>query len=542
MKEAKRPKINLKVLPFEIILLYFIFLLLLCGTSIYFILHNSKLADKTYGELVSKYIYEYKKDNLEYTVENAIKSFDQMKKNVESQLAAEQLFYLEKISEFVRYFQTNERILSGIESMLLPDHLFLKVTNTATNNILVSTYPIYTPKGEFYYKKIVKVEPYLLEIAYNHSFLYERVLSLVSTYIHSQTFSNDSYIWINEVINWDGGDDYAIRLVHPNLVQTEGSLLSTNTQDIVGNFPYLEELNEIKKRASFFNTYYFERKNTGEIAEKLAYASLYPEFNWIVAMGVHIEDVDFHVDYISRESKEYAKAQVVKTIFILVVLFLCVLFLLTIASSYYISRTKKRIAKESNLDFLTNIYNRKIADEHLLMAFFDYKKTGQNYFVFLIDIDDFKSVNDTYGHVAGDFVLKRIVEIIQEETRASDAFFRWGGEEFVLACKNIEVHEIASFAQRIIDKVKNTPITITNMRKKRLKFLDSRYVQEKNESFESKGIELSAETAITLFVTISAGLSCFAPEDTSYLECFRRMDIALYESKTTGKNKYTILY
>lgn len=56
MKEAKRPKINLKVLPFEIILLYFIFLLLLCGTSIYFILHNSKLADKTYGELVSKHI------------------------------------------------------------------------------------------------------------------------------------------------------------------------------------------------------------------------------------------------------------------------------------------------------------------------------------------------------------------------------------------------------------------------------------------------------------------------------------------------------
>jgi PleD family two-component response regulator len=50
------------------------------------------------------------------------------------------------------------------------------------------------------------------------------------------------------------------------------------------------------------------------------------------------------------------------------------------------------------------------------------------------------------------------------------------------------------------------------------------------------------ETTTSLFLTISAGISCFSPKDTSYLECFKRTDAALYESKNTGKNKYTILY
>ncbi|HQC27208.1 MAG TPA: GGDEF domain-containing protein, partial [Treponemataceae bacterium] len=175
--------------------------------------------------------------------------------------------------------------------------------------------------------------------------------------------------------------------------------------------------------------------------------------------------------------------------------------------------------------------------------FYEYKKTADNQFVFLIDIDDFKEVNDSYGHSAGDRVLKTIVEIIKNEIRETDSLFRWGGEEFLLVCKYMDVADIASFAQRIIDSVKNTPITIRHPRKKKQKLLE----YKKENGSDELGVSLENtvlfnETTTSLFLTISAGISCFSPKDTSYLECFKRTDAALYESKNTGKNKYTILY
>jgi len=260
-------------------------------------------------------------------------------------------------------------------------------------------------------------------------------------------------------------------------------------------------------------------------------------------VGIHVDDVNYHAHFITEESKRFVKKNSAKILFVLVSSFLFVLVLLIITSTYYINRAKRRLAKESNLDFLTSIYNRKIADEHLLVAFYEYKKTADNQFVFLIDIDDFKEVNDSYGHSAGDMVLKTIVEIIKNETRETDSLFRWGGEEFLLVCKYMDVADIASFAQRIIDSVKNTPITIQHPRKKKQKLLE----YKKENGSDELGVSLENtvlfnETTTSLFLTISAGISCFSPKDTSYLECFKRTDAALYESKNTGKNKYTILY
>jgi signal transduction histidine kinase len=122
--------------------------------------------------------------------------------------------------------------------------------------------------------------------------------------IHASRYSNDAYFWINEVVNFDGGDNYGSRLIHPNLKHTEGQILSTSMTDIQGKFPYLEELEGVKNSGENFYTYFFKKMNSEVVSEKLTYARLYPEYNWIVAMGVHLDDISSYVSAATTESRE----------------------------------------------------------------------------------------------------------------------------------------------------------------------------------------------------------------------------------------------
>ena len=114
------------------------------------------------------------------------------------------------------------------------------------------------------------------------SFVDDKIKLITAEKIRRQKFDNDAYIWVNEIINYEGGDNYAIRRVHPNLPETEGSFLSTSATDIKGNMPYLEELEGINKDGELFFTYFFKKLNSDEVAEKITYAKLYKDFDWII--------------------------------------------------------------------------------------------------------------------------------------------------------------------------------------------------------------------------------------------------------------------
>lgn len=103
---------------------------------------------------------------------------------------------------------------------------------------------------------------------------------------------DNGYIWVNQVVDFKGGENYAIRLIHPNLPETEGSFLSTHEQDIEGNQPYAAELEGVKLNGDVFFDYYFKKIDSNEIAHKMSYAKLYPDYNWIIATGVYLDDVD----------------------------------------------------------------------------------------------------------------------------------------------------------------------------------------------------------------------------------------------------------
>jgi len=112
----------------------------------------------------------------------------------------------------------------------------------------------------------------------------------IYTHIHSEYYEGNQYVWVNEVVNIAGGDNYAIRRIHPNLRESEGEYLSTLMQDVKGNYPYLTELEGIREEGKIWQSYYFKNKTNDEITEKFSYSQYYAPFKWIVSTGETLEE------------------------------------------------------------------------------------------------------------------------------------------------------------------------------------------------------------------------------------------------------------
>lgn len=162
--------------------------------------------------------------------------------------------------------------------------------------------------------------------------------------IRKTILKDSGYIWVNEIIDYNGGDDYAIRKIHPNLPKIEGSLLSTNTTDIKGNMPYLTELNGIKKNGQLFFKYWLKKHNSNKISQKLTYAELCKELDWIIATGVYLDDVD---SLISEEINK-GKAVINKQIMIATIMIIIAVIIAFITVISFRSRIQKTI------NFFTN--------------------------------------------------------------------------------------------------------------------------------------------------------------------------------------------
>jgi len=107
-----------------------------------------------------------------------------------------------------------------------------------------------------------------------------------------------------------------------------------------------------------------------------------------------------------------------------------------------------RLKMDSDRDFLTGIYNRRAIVRHIEMSISNHRRIDSPLSVLLFDLDNFKSVNDTYGHEVGDEVLKELVETVKSNIRRDDVFGRWGGEEFIVVC-NQTLDECKLFAEKL---------------------------------------------------------------------------------------------
>lgn len=165
---------------------------------------------------------------------------------------------------------------------------------------------------------------------------------------------------------------------------------------------------------------------------------------------------------------------------------------------------EEKLEKLAATDKLTNIPNRLKFDEVLRYSVDRAKRYKVSLSVVLFDIDFFKKVNDTYGHLCGDIVLKMIAKIGKDAIRESDLIARWGGEEFIILLPDIQDSEAYVLAERLRHSIES-------------------YI------FEEVGQ-----------VTVSFGVTKFTENDSS--ESFiNRADNALYLAKENGRNRVEVI-
>lgn len=155
-------------------------------------------------------------------------------------------------------------------------------------------------------------------------------------------------------------------------------------------------------------------------------------------------------------------------------------------------------------DELTGLMNRRALTEHAEKIFDGASRTGNAITVLLLDVDDFKKINDTYGHNFGDDVLRKIGASLGATCRSSELVARYGGEEFVFVLKTEAIHGAMAFANRVHSAIQTA---------------------------------LKDTVPITVSIGVAARMGRFGPP---FVELLGEADKALFEAKATGKNKTVV--
>jgi diguanylate cyclase (GGDEF)-like protein len=164
----------------------------------------------------------------------------------------------------------------------------------------------------------------------------------------------------------------------------------------------------------------------------------------------------------------------------------------------------ERLSEDATIDFVTKVANRRALNQRLAEETARFKRNGPVFSVIMMDIDLFKQVNDTYGHIAGDRILRAVATLIQEHKREADYLGRYGGEEFCLILPNSELLAAEAVAEKIRKRIEATRF-----------------------NYEGK----------TIPVTLSAGVAEIGARNDIASELIKRADSALYRAKANGRNR-----
>lgn len=160
------------------------------------------------------------------------------------------------------------------------------------------------------------------------------------------------------------------------------------------------------------------------------------------------------------------------------------------------------LEKDSNLDALTKVFNRRALSKYLEKVC-EQKNNHYELHLLMLDIDDFKVINDTFGHIAGDKILIFIANILKKTLRDGDKIFRYGGEEFVIVLNRLDSNHCHKLASRILE-----------------------LISKNNLIYKGKAVN----------VTVSMGTTLYDVNDSPD-ELIHRADKALYQAKKDGKNR-----
>ncbi|MFQ3229067.1 diguanylate cyclase [Reinekea sp.] len=173
-------------------------------------------------------------------------------------------------------------------------------------------------------------------------------------------------------------------------------------------------------------------------------------------------------------------------------------------SKIKLKEVNEKLAELSRIDALTQLNNRGYWETLLESEFLRQQRNPRDLCLIIFDIDHFKKVNDTWGHPAGDEVIRAVATSVRNNSRATDISGRYGGEEFVILLIDSDIENAYSFAERLRVDIEQTQV----------------------------------ETDVqTLNVTVSLGVSAWTDEYKNHSQWIESADQALYKAKESGRNK-----
>ncbi len=168
---------------------------------------------------------------------------------------------------------------------------------------------------------------------------------------------------------------------------------------------------------------------------------------------------------------------------------------------------QQKLEQLATTDSLTGLANRKQIMTGMALQMEHYRRHGTEFSILMLDIDHFKTINDTHGHLVGDDVLMALARILTASLRSLDSAGRYGGEEFLIILGKTDRHQAEQTAERIRQAV-------------------AQYDFSHDET--------------PLHVTISAGVACIGPGDATISHLIGRADRALYAAKAAGRNRVVL--
>jgi diguanylate cyclase (GGDEF)-like protein len=171
---------------------------------------------------------------------------------------------------------------------------------------------------------------------------------------------------------------------------------------------------------------------------------------------------------------------------------------------HLLSRLRDEASRLASTDALTGVLNRRSFDEIAMRELQRALAGGRPLSLLILDVDDFKHVNDRHGHAAGDRVLEAVAARCVQAVRPGDPIGRWGGEEFVVLLPGAGPAEGAIVAERLRVSVRETPVRLD-------------------------GVEVA--------VTVSVGLASVRADTDMLARLLGRADAAMYRAKTAGKDR-----
>ncbi len=398
-----------------------------------------------------------------------------------------------------------------------------KIVRSQDEGFLEYDWPLPGKWGDRLYKKLTYVtrfEPYDWLIGageYYVDFGDMTRESIVADINNSMTLNPRDYFFVYDLHDINGGKDFATMLVNPNRPDLIGTKLSDEYQGARGKKFRKDFLAGLRDIGEAYVTYWYKKPGDSQPKKKLSYFKLYPEWNWVVAKGVYLDDLEKIIS--SKKEKLESKVKNKLTVFACLLCF-SVIFAVIIAhyftkgiNSIFIKykniqedqhreleRINKFLHKRATIDNLTELHNRQYFNERLEQEVNRLNRYNYSVSLIFFDIDFFKEVNDTFGHLAGDDVLRELAVLVRSHTRQSDCLARWGGEEFVLLVVEADSGDAKKIAENICHVVAAHTFSVARR------------------------------------ITCSFGVTQFVPGE-SIIDFINRTDQGLYQAKELGRNK-----